>query len=293
MTPRHAVGFAPSFSSVRTARLRPVNGQDENSHHFFPLPARMWKSRSEAAKKPLAGPAYAPLPAAGRYRGNGPALQAVRAVGRGSVTTYARAEPPPVPVLKPAFQAGRALLNEDNRKDDGSELVRWRRVWGESVKGGHPPFHKRKRPTGTRRSARQRAREFRFPSSGFPGPSSGCGAKRRVVRERGLGNCRVRTSEVRPDGAPAPEPLWWSGRPDLNRRPLAPQASALPDCATSRRVGADFSRRGWRGACRFAPSAPAPAALPSKPRGRRRPARASARAAASAPPAARVCRSSR
>src|SRR2546422_980772 len=26
----------------------------------------------------------------------------------------------------------------------------------------------------------------------------------------------------------------WSGRPDLNRRPLAPQASALPGCATSR-----------------------------------------------------------
>src|SRR5918997_4721965 len=28
----------------------------------------------------------------------------------------------------------------------------------------------------------------------------------------------------------------WSGRPDLNRRPLGPQPSALPDCATSRRV---------------------------------------------------------
>jgi hypothetical protein len=27
-----------------------------------------------------------------------------------------------------------------------------------------------------------------------------------------------------------------SGRPDLNRRPLGPQPSALPDCATSRRV---------------------------------------------------------
>src|SRR3990172_8827521 len=27
----------------------------------------------------------------------------------------------------------------------------------------------------------------------------------------------------------------WSGRPDLNRRPLAPKASALPGCATSRR----------------------------------------------------------
>src|SRR4030065_623394 len=27
----------------------------------------------------------------------------------------------------------------------------------------------------------------------------------------------------------------WSGRPDLNRRPLAPKASALPGCAPSRR----------------------------------------------------------
>ena len=26
----------------------------------------------------------------------------------------------------------------------------------------------------------------------------------------------------------------WSGRPDLNRGPLAPHASTLPDCATSR-----------------------------------------------------------
>ena len=27
----------------------------------------------------------------------------------------------------------------------------------------------------------------------------------------------------------------WSGRPDLNRRPLHPQCSALPDCATPRK----------------------------------------------------------
>lgn len=27
----------------------------------------------------------------------------------------------------------------------------------------------------------------------------------------------------------------WSGRRDLNSRPLAPQANALPDCATSRK----------------------------------------------------------
>src|SRR4030066_2158798 len=33
---------------------------------------------------------------------------------------------------------------------------------------------------------------------------------------------------------PATTRKFWSGRPDLNRRPLAPKASALPGCATSR-----------------------------------------------------------
>ena len=33
-----------------------------------------------------------------------------------------------------------------------------------------------------------------------------------------------------------PLSLSWSGRPDLNRRPLAPQASALPGCATARQT---------------------------------------------------------
>ena len=28
----------------------------------------------------------------------------------------------------------------------------------------------------------------------------------------------------------------WSGRQDLNLRPLTPQANALPDCATSRKL---------------------------------------------------------
>jgi hypothetical protein len=33
-----------------------------------------------------------------------------------------------------------------------------------------------------------------------------------------------------------------SGRPDSNRRPLGPQPSALPDCATSRRVARNHTR---------------------------------------------------
>src|SRR5262249_25181078 len=42
--------------------------------------------------------------------------------------------------------------------------------------------------------------------------------------------------EKGPGSKPVPLLTWtfWSGRPDLNRRPLDPQSSALPNCATSR-----------------------------------------------------------
>src|SRR5258707_12999725 len=33
----------------------------------------------------------------------------------------------------------------------------------------------------------------------------------------------------------------WSGRPDLNRRPSAPKADALPDCATPRAQALDVA----------------------------------------------------
>src|ERR1700732_3370754 len=33
----------------------------------------------------------------------------------------------------------------------------------------------------------------------------------------------------------------WSGRPDLNRRPPAPKAGALPGCATPRQIAVDDS----------------------------------------------------
>ena len=36
--------------------------------------------------------------------------------------------------------------------------------------------------------------------------------------------------------------MFWSGRPDLNRRPPAPKAGALPGCATPRQVGLRFYR---------------------------------------------------
>ncbi len=38
----------------------------------------------------------------------------------------------------------------------------------------------------------------------------------------------------------------WSGRPDLNRGPHAPQACALPDCATPRRTLQGYHRRSRR-----------------------------------------------
>src|SRR3712207_6467720 len=47
----------------------------------------------------------------------------------------------------------------------------------------------------------------------------------------------------RPTRSPIP-PLTWSGWRDLNPRPLAPKASALPSCATPRRRPADRSGRG-------------------------------------------------
>jgi hypothetical protein len=40
---------------------------------------------------------------------------------------------------------------------------------------------------------------------------------------------------------------FWSGRPDLNRGPLAPKASALPGCATPRREQGTKDRRRWAG----------------------------------------------
>src|SRR5262249_18771500 len=41
--------------------------------------------------------------------------------------------------------------------------------------------------------------------------------------------------------------LQWSGRLDLNQRPLAPQASALPGCATPRKLLRGYARAFSRG----------------------------------------------
>ena len=46
--------------------------------------------------------------------------------------------------------------------------------------------------------------------------------------------------------------FYWSGRRDLNSRPLAPQANALPDCATSRKTNVRLGFGVW--ICQQSPS---------------------------------------
>ena len=71
-----------------------------------------------------------------------------------------------------------ARLNEERRKTHGSELVRCPRVWGESVKGGTPPFTK-----GNDQSELAEAR-------GSARGSFDCGAKRRSDARKGPGRIR-------------------------------------------------------------------------------------------------------
>jgi hypothetical protein len=88
---------------------------------------------------------------------------------------------------------------------------------GAAIDGANEP-NQPWRPTSTRawtKSAHRRSRTTRMASS-------------RIGRRIG-GDTPCRGS---PD---LPEPLRQSGRLDLNQRPLGPQPSALPDCATPRR----------------------------------------------------------
>ena len=77
-------------------------------------------------------------------------------------------------------EVGRRRIAERENNNGGEPPVRRPRDRGESVKGGHPPFHKKKRPIGTRRSA----------PPAHEGVSI-AGAKRRAVRERGLKAIRL------------------------------------------------------------------------------------------------------
>ena len=56
------------------------------------------------------------------------------------------------------------------------------------------------------------------------------------TRDRQLGRLTLyQLSYTRPLQPRSPQPHTWSGREDLNLRPSAPKADALPGCATSRR----------------------------------------------------------
>ena len=130
-----------------------------------PVPARhlrCWRSRRERAHPGGRGPSHPPA-----YGG--------------------LCRPPPgVTGQRSAFPCLRATLRERRRLPDdawpsakklmAANSVRCRRFRGESVKGGlAPPFTKRQLQIGTRRSARQCAREFRFrraaPGGSRAGPS--------------------------------------------------------------------------------------------------------------------------
>ena len=114
---------------------------------------------------------------------------------------------------RPALQA---VFRARKRQDGAEPQARRRRVRGESVKGGTPPFTKLLLPIGTRRSARSARGSFdcRRAASG----GSGTGAQ--ATRSRGTaprGQCpRPRTARPGCRGA------------ELNRRHKDFQSSALP-----------------------------------------------------------------
>src|SRR3972149_1871320 len=81
------------------------------------------------------------------------------------------------------------------------------------------------------------------PARGRPRPARS--GQRARARRRRRPAVAVRVREV------------WSGWPDLNRRPPAPKAGALPGCATPRRTPTISHPPRGRGAARAAPRPPA------------------------------------
>src|SRR5437868_11095807 len=65
----------------------------------------------------------------------------------------------------------------------------------------------------------------------------------------------------------------WSGRPDLNRRPSAPKADALPDCATPRAQALDDAAVSTSGQAPSKGQSPGATVAHVRPDARRRPAR--------------------
>ena len=91
--------------------------------------------------------------------------------GRRNCKFTATAQRSAFPCLRAVKASGASAERE---KTNGSELVRCQPDRGESVKGGPPPFTKRKRPIGTRRRAPPARKGVSI-----------AGAKRRAVSGRG------------------------------------------------------------------------------------------------------------
>ena len=148
---------------------------------------RDWQPGSPAPIPP------APGPACGSRRTCGTPTRSVGRVGRG------------------------AHFPPREKQNGGEPTVRRRPERGECVKGGTPPFTKQLLPIGTRRSARQRARELRLPTRSVG--RVGDGGKRPpdlVFLGRSASCPRPRTARPGCRGA------------ELNRRHKDFQSSALP-----------------------------------------------------------------
>src|SRR5581483_3381077 len=112
---------------------------------------------------------------------------------------------------------------------------------------GRPPGRRRGRTEGIRRHGPRPGdalRDGRRTLRGGPAAVGGSRHASAAARSRPLGRCQadpaaLRGSDARrlPLAGSAPDTarrVKWSGRLDLNQRPLAPHASALPGCATPR-----------------------------------------------------------
>ena len=114
------------------------------------------------------------------------------------------------------------------------ESIRLQQTAKKAVKSGRPDLNWG--PLGPEPSA--------LPGYATPRKNQVTGNRRQVTVMKKGADCSL---------SPVTCSLNWSGRPDLNWRPLAPQASALPGCATSRKQqGRGNSRQVTAGICSLA-----------------------------------------
>ena len=132
---------------------------------------------------------------------------------------------PDPPAAAPAGRARRSPPPSRGAGQPDGVAVRGRRDAGPPDRSRSASSHQRPDAGATRPSRRRRC--FAALRRGGAGLETSTGKRASVPYRR----APRRETAIR-----GCVHLLWSGRPDLNRRPLAPQASALPDCATSRRI---------------------------------------------------------